>query len=84
MKHIFGGDWREVIKLIADTRVYDLAEWIKNDCLQLHKDYKNGHMSREIYNGSITDSQVTLDKMEEIWDVNLDEYSKVIEELNED
>jgi hypothetical protein len=57
-----------------DNKVFKLAEQIKQDMLQLNKDYENDNISEEYYCGCMANSQVILDYMADIWDVNLAEY----------
>ena len=57
-----------------DNRVFQLAEKIKQDNIQIKKDLVNGDISEEFYRGCMSDSEIMLEYMEEIWDVNLSDY----------
>jgi len=64
-----------------DNRVFQLAEKIKQDMLDLYKDYKDNHITKEFISACIVNSQVILDNMVEIWEVNLDEYYNKIDSI---
>jgi hypothetical protein len=59
---------------ILDKKVFQLAQKIKDDNIQLYQDYKNGHHTLDFFKGCTIDSVMILDYMAQIWDVNLDEY----------
>lgn len=64
------------------SKVEELAETIKNDCLNLLKDYKNGQIEKEKFLSNIIDSELILENLETIWKTDLKEkYIQVIKDI---
>lgn len=57
-----------------DNRVFQLAEKIKQDMSDLIEDQKNGQHDIQYINACLCNSQVILEDIETIWDVNLKDY----------
>jgi len=66
-------------QLYIDKKVFQLADKMKQDMIQLKQDYKNNNFDIEFLEGAICNSLVMLDWMAELWNVNLDEYSSAID-----
>lgn len=57
-----------------DNRVFQLAEKIKQDMIDLIIDYKTQEHTKEFVTNCIINSNTILDDMQKIWDVNLQNY----------
>jgi hypothetical protein len=57
-----------------DNKVFQLAEKIKQDGLGLTQDYKNGQIDKDFVQACLIDMSTILEMMEDVWDVNLDDY----------
>lgn len=55
-------------------KIYKLAEKIINDCRMVKRDYERDIVTKEFYNGIIISSQIILEDIEKLWDIDLSIY----------
>lgn len=54
--------------------IYALADKIKMDCIAIKKDYERDIISKDFMDGVLISCKLTLEDIEEMWDVDLSEY----------
>ena len=62
------------IETKMDNKVFKLAEKIKQNTIDLREDYKNNQQTQEYFNSALITNQITIELIEIMWDVNLQDY----------
>ena len=57
-----------------NSKTFEILQFIKEQCIQTTKDYKNGYIEYDFLVGVIVGLQVLLDEISRIYDVDLSEY----------